>query len=55
MDHMPGFMAGTVLAVLIERLHLDLESGSFDGDDEHASFIVGRAGFRCRVALEVLS
>jgi hypothetical protein len=54
-DHLVGFLAGNLLAALV-ALGLDLEAGSFDGDDKSATLVVvGRAGTRVRVSVTIES
>lgn len=56
MDHLPAFVAGTLLAKCIDDLGLELEAASFDGGDTFASFVVaGRAGTRLRISVDVVS
>lgn len=51
-EHLPAFIAGALLHQLVDALDLDLEPASFDGDDDHATFVVvGRAGTRVRVTV----
>ena len=55
MDHLPAFIAGTMLAWCVRDLELELEAESFDGAEEWATFIVrGKAGTRVRLRVEVL-
>ena len=54
-DHLVGFLAGTLLAKLVD-LGLDLVPGSFDGDDKGATLVVeGRAGTRLRLSVTIES
>lgn len=56
-DHFVGFLAGTLLAKVLDLgLGLDLEAGSFDGDDKEVTMVVvGRAGTRIRITVAIES